>query len=91
MGLVKNETRAVFDLEKIRRGDCIRFRKNGCQEGRNGFVVEAREDRLTVLYCNIQNSACSYMDILAEDVALKAWDVYWTRDFKTVIHEGDEE
>ena len=90
-GLIKNETRTVFDLSLIGRGDCIHFRRAGDTTARNGFVTEAKECKLTVLYCNVQNNACSYIEITAADVALGAWDVYWTRDFQTVYHEGDEE
>lgn len=91
MDLVKNKMMAVFDLSTIQRGDCIRFRRAGDTAARNGFVTEACADRLTVLYCNIQNNACSYIHISADDVALQAWDIYWTRDFQTVNHcEGRE-
>lgn len=90
-GLIKNETKTVFDLSLIQRGDCIRIRRAGDTTARNGFVTEAKENKLTVLYCNVQNNACSYLEIPAADVALGAWDVYWTQDFQTVYHEGDEE
>lgn len=90
MGLIKNETQTVFDLSLIQRGDCIRIRRAGDTTARNGFVTEAKADKLTVLYCNVQNNACSYIEITAADVALKVWDVYWTQDFQTVNHEGDE-
>lgn len=90
MGLIKDETQAVFDLCLVGRGDCIRFQRAGDTTARNGFVTEARKKKITVLYCNVQNNACSYIDITAEDVELGAWDIYWTRDFKTVYHEGGE-
>ena len=90
MGLIKNETQTVFDLSMIQRGDCIRFRRAGDTTARNGFVTEAKADKLTVLYCNVQNNACSYIEISAADVELKVWDVYWTQDFQTIHHEGDE-
>ena len=89
-GLIKDEVQKVFDLSLIGRGDCIHIKRKGDTTARNGFVTEARKDRLTVLYCNVRNNACSYINITAEDVEMKAWDVYWTRDFQTVYHEGDE-
>lgn len=87
MELIKTEAIPVFDLSLIHRGDCIRFGRAGVIDARNGFVTEARPDRLTVLYCNIQNNANSYLFIRAADVALGAWDIYWTQDFQTVHHE----
>ena len=90
MGLIKNETQTLFDLSQIKRGDCIRIRRAGDTTARNGFVTEAKADKLTVLYCNVQNNACSYIEINAADFALKVWEVWWTQDFKTVNHEGDD-
>lgn len=90
MGLLKTEEQTVFDLALIQRGDCIRFKRAGDTTARNGFVTEAKPDKLCVLYCNVQNSACSYIDIPATDVKLGAWDIYWTQDFKTVYHEGED-
>lgn len=90
MALVKDEPQKVFDLGLIGRGDCIRIKRKGDTTARNGFVTEARKDRLTVLYCNIQSNACSYINITAEDVELGAWEVCWTRDFETVYKEGTE-
>lgn len=90
MALTKNETQTVFDLSLIHRGDCVRFRRAGDTTARNGFVTEAKADKLSVLYCNVQNNANSYIDITAADVALGAWDIYWTQDFLTVYHEGED-
>lgn len=87
MGLIKSEPQTVFDLSLIHRGDCLRFQRKGDTTARNGFVTEAREKKLTVLYCNVQNNACSYIDIAASDVEAGVWDIYWTTDFQTVSHE----
>lgn len=91
MALIKTESKTVFDLSLIQRGDCVRFQRAGDTTARNGFVTEAKEDKLTVLYANVQNNACSYITIAAADVELGAWDIYWTQDFKTVYHEGEDE
>lgn len=87
MALIRNETQEVFDLSQISRGDCIRVRRTGDKEFRNGFVTEAGEGKLRLLYCNTQNNATSYLDILAADVAIGVWEIYWTRDFQTVNYE----
>jgi len=87
MALIKNETHEVFDLEQIRRADCIRIRRTGDTEYRNGFVTETAPGRIRLLYCNVQNNASSYLDITAADVAVGVWEIYWTRDFQTVNYE----
>lgn len=87
MALIKNETHEVFDLSQIHRADCIRIRRAGDMEFRNGFVTEITPDRLRLLYCNIQNNATSYLDIIAADVAIGVWEIYWTSDFQTINYE----
>ena len=87
MALIKSETQTVYDLSQIQRGDCIRIRRAGDTTARNGFVTEAAADRLVVLYCNVQNNATSYLEVLAADVAVGAWEIYWTTDFQAVKHE----
>ncbi|MCM1233389.1 MAG: DUF5026 domain-containing protein [Ruminococcus flavefaciens] len=87
MALIKSETQTVYDLSQIQRGDCIRIRRAGDTTARNGFVTEAAADRLVVLYCNVQNNATSYLEVLAADVAVGAWEIYWTTDFQDVKHE----
>ena len=87
MALIKSETHTVYDLSQIQRGDCIRIRRAGDTTARNGFVTEAAADRLVVLYCNVQNNATIYLEVLAADVAVGAWEIYWTTDFQDVKHE----
>ena len=87
MALIKSETQTEYDLSQIQRGDCIRIRRAGDTTARNGFVTEAAADRLVVLYCNVQNNATSYLEVLAADVAVGAWEIYWTTDFQDVKHE----
>ena len=87
MALIKSETQTVYDLSQIQRGNCIRIRRAGDTTARNGFVTEAAADRLVVLYCNVQNNATSYLEVLAADVAVGAWEIYWTTDFQDVKHE----
>ena len=89
MALLTNMTQAVFDLSQIRRGDCIRVRRTGDTAFRNGFVTEAASDKLRLLYCNTQNNATSYLDILAADAAVGVWEIYWTTDFQTVNYENN--
>lgn len=89
MALIMNATHQEFNLAHIGRGDCIRVRRAGDAAARNGFVTEAAPDRLRILYCNAQNNATSYSDIKAADVAIGAWEVWWTRDFQTINYENN--
>ncbi len=91
MSLIKDETQTVFDLTQIKRGDCISIKRAGDTTFRNGFVTEARLDKLMVLYCNIQNNAASYLEVRAADVSNKMWEIYWTSDFITINHEPEED
>lgn len=91
MALIKSEKQTVFDLTQIQRGDCIRIQRAGDTTARNGFVTEADEDTVRVLYCNIQNNAKSYLDIRAADVALGIWRIDWTTDFDTIHHHPEQE
>ena len=84
MALIKTEMQAVFDPTQIHRGDCVRIRRAGDTDARNGFVTEAAPGRITVLYCNIQNNSNSYIQITAADAALGAWEIMWTSDFESI-------
>ncbi len=87
MALVKDTAVKIFDLETVRRGDCIRIRRTGDTEYRNGFITKADEKELQILYCNTQNTAQSYLNVTAADVAIGVWEVWWTADFQTVNYE----
>lgn len=89
MALVMNAAYQVFDLTQIGRGDCIRVKRAGDTTAKNGFVTEATANKLRLLYCNTQNNASSYLEITAADVAVGAWEIYWTRDFQTVNYENN--
>lgn len=87
MALIKSASHQEFDLDQIRRGDCIQVRRSGEPAVRNGFVTEVTADLMRVLYCNIQNNATSYLEIRAADVGIGMWEIRWTQDFQTVNHE----
>lgn len=89
MALIANATYSIFDLTQIHRGDCVRIRRTGDSEFRNGFITEATQNKLRMLYCNLQNQATSYLDILAVDVTVGVWEIYWTNDFQTINYENN--
>ena len=90
MALIKTEPQTTIDTSQVTRGDCIRVRRTGDTTYRNGFVTEVDAEKIRLLYCNIQNNATSYMDITAADIALGAWEVYWSTDFVTVNHYPED-
>ena len=87
MALITKASQDVFNLEQIQRGDCIHIRRTGDTTFRNGFVTEVSTDRLRLLYCNTQNNATSYLDVMAADVVIGVWEIYWTSDFQTINYE----
>lgn len=89
MALIKRATHDEFDLSQIHRGDCIRVKRAGDTTARNGFVTEVSETKVRILYCNVQNNATSYLDLPVADVAIGAWEIYWTSDFQTVNYENN--
>lgn len=90
MALIVDKTVKIFDLSAIHRGDCVRIRRTGDTTFKNGFVTQVSETQIQILYCNTQNTATSYLSVLATDVAVGVWEVYWTSDFQTINCENAE-
>ncbi|MFP3153130.1 DUF5026 domain-containing protein [Lachnospiraceae bacterium ZAX-1] len=89
MALIVDTAVKAFDLTQIHRGDCIRVKRNGDTTAKNGFVTKVGEKQIEILYCNTQNNATSYLPILAVDVAIGMWEIWWTTDFATINVEND--
>ena len=89
MALIIDTTVKEFDLTAIHRGDCIRIRRAGDTTFKNGFVTKASEREIQILYCNTQNNATSYLNVLAADVAIGVWEIYWTEDFQNINYENN--
>ena len=89
MALIANKAVKIFDLSEIYRGDCVRIRRAGDTAFKNGFVTQAGETQLQILYCNTQNNATSYLNVSASDVAIGIWEIYWTSDFQSVHYENN--
>jgi hypothetical protein len=79
----------MFNLDAVKRGDCVRVRRVGDTAWRNGFVTKTGERDLEILYSNIQNNAASYLQISAVDVSVGIWEIYWTADFQTINYENN--
>ena len=89
MALVIDATVNAFDLAMISRGDLIRLKRAGDTTWRNGFVTKTNPQTVEILYCNTQNNATSFLQISAADVAVGAWEIYWTTDFHTIHYENN--
>ena len=78
---------AVFDLEKVNRGDAVRFRRNGDTVFRNGIITRTDKGIIEILHSNVQNTATTFSQMLAADVAIGMWEVFWTTDFVTINYQ----
>lgn len=91
MNILADVAQKVFDTEVLKRGNAIRIKRHDGTVDRMGLVHKATPTKLTILYSNVQNTAVSYYEILASDVALGIWEIYWSADLMTVHHEGSRE
>jgi len=82
--LVTNVSVPRIDLSVINRGDAIRFRRATDTTARNGIVTRLTDTHIEVLFSNVQNSATSFVQLTAGDVAIGVWEIWWTSDFQTV-------
>jgi hypothetical protein len=89
MSLILGRNVQAFDIDIIKRGDCVRAKRAGDTIYRNGIVTKVTESMVEVLYSNVQNNATSFINIYAVDVAVGVWEIFWTCDFKTInYHPG---
>jgi len=86
MALITNVSVPTFDKTVINRGDSIRVRRatETPVTGRNGIVTRITDTMIEILVSNIQNNATSFMQVMAGDVAIGVWEIWWTTDFQTV-------
>ena len=84
MSLITNKNAPVFDLTAINRGDNIRIRRATDANARNGIVTRLDENRMQILWANVQNNATSFMDVDATDVAIGVWEIWWSSDMQTI-------
>lgn len=89
MALVTETGVQIFDLTQINRGDLVRIKRAGDTTYKNGFVTQVNNSEMQILYCNTQNNATSYIKLLAVDVAIGVWEVWYTADMQTVNHENN--
>lgn len=89
--MLMERTKKEFNLQEIGRGYALRFHYHEEQQFRMGLVVKADATRLRVVYAHGETGAIAYVDILARDVALGIWTIYYTRDLQQVFYEGKGE
>lgn len=88
--LVIDKAAKVFDVDMIKKGDCIRVKYSNDPYYKNGFVTLASEEKIQLLYSNNQGNAASYLQIPAKEVSAGLWEIYWTSDFITINHESGD-
>jgi hypothetical protein len=84
MALITNVSVPKFDPTVISRGDAIRVRRATDSTARNGIVTRITDTMLEILVANASNQATSFMQVMAGDVAIGVWEIWWTTDFQTV-------
>jgi len=84
MSLINNVSVPKFDSAAISRGDVIRVRRATDTTARNGIVTRVTDTMLEILISNVQNNATSFLQVMAGDVAIGVWEIYWTTDFVTI-------
>ena len=89
MALITDKNVKTFDTDAIHKGDCIRFKRAGSSCWKNGFVTRVTEQLIDVLHYNAQSGQTNSQMLLAVDVAIGVYEVYWTTDFKTVNYENN--
>jgi len=84
LALITNKNVPVFDLSAIKRGDLIRIRRATDTSARNGVVTRLDENRMQILWVNVQNNGNSFMDVDAGDVAIGVWEIWWSTDMVAI-------
>ena len=88
MSLIKNETRPVFDLNEIEKGNLLyaRHRSWPENEGKAGFAADVTEQEILVQYVSGIRNVTNHFRIPVKEAADGAWLIRWSRDM-TAIHE----
>ena len=84
MALIKNDTVPQFDLDEISLRDFVRAKYKTWEEPRNGIVVSASKDALSVIFLPLIHLATRYYIIKAQEVSDGKWDISYSHDLETV-------
>jgi hypothetical protein len=88
MALIKAVSENTFDEDAIQGGACIRAKRTGWDDFKNGIITSVAKDTITALYFTNVGNASNYFSILADEVAAGLWQIYWSQDMVTVNTEG---
>lgn len=88
MALVKSVSKSIFDSSTIQPGNCIRAKRSGWDDFRNGFVTRVDDDKITCVYYVSSGNAVNYFEVDSDEVAAGLWEIYWTDDFQNVFSQG---
>ena len=85
--LITNTEIPIFDLNNIKPGDAVRFRRAGEMTSRNGFITKIDEHTIEILARNTRPNGNSFFRIDAVDAAIGVWEIYWTTDFININYQ----
>ncbi|RGY95387.1 DUF5026 domain-containing protein [Clostridium sp. AM58-1XD] len=90
MSLIKNETRPVFDLNEIEKGNLLYARHSSWQEaeGKAGFVADVTEQEILVQYISGIRNVTNHFRIPVREVAEGAWLIRWSKDMAEIYEAG---
>ncbi|MCD8308893.1 MAG: DUF5026 domain-containing protein [Clostridia bacterium] len=89
--LTTGSTAAVFDKDKVAKGDFIRAKYSGWDETVNGLVAKVTDTEIRVLYIGTIRNVTNYYTILADEVENGYWDISVSSDFSEVVTSDEDE
>ena len=85
MELITTGERTVFADDVIKNRGLVRAKHLTWTEPRNGLIVYAGKEFLRVIFLTGVNTAASYFNIKAGEVAAGEWQILYTADMKEIV------
>ena len=85
MEFVTTGERTVFAEDVIKNRGLVRAKHMTWDEPRNGLIVYAGKEFLRVIFLTGVNTAASYFNIKASEVAAGEWQILYTADMKEIV------
>lgn len=84
MALISTTESPKFNLSEIAARYLVRGKYHTWTEPRNGVVVAADEDKLTVLFLPLVHLATRYYTVKAQEVKDGKWELFYSNDMVTI-------
>ena len=86
MSLIKNETRPVFDLNEIEKGNLLYARHRSWQnaEGKSGLAADVTEQEILVQYISGIRNVTNHFRIPVKEAAEGEWQIRWSKDMAEI-------